>query len=113
MAGKWSPTPPAPVEPNNEDPPNNNIVNFEILQTMRDLQEEIMNFKTKHERVLKTQEGLNEAMLYKVNEITNDKIKKKHKQENSSSGCPFFTESLYLVNQNIRAITPRIDIGRK
>ena len=31
MAGRRSPTPPAWVEPNNEDPPNNNIVNFEIL----------------------------------------------------------------------------------
>ena len=49
MAGRRSPTPPAWVEPNNEDPPNNNIVNFENLQTVRDLQEEIMNFKTEHE----------------------------------------------------------------
>ena len=39
MAGRKSPTPPTRVEPNNQDPPNNNIVNFEILQTVRDLQE--------------------------------------------------------------------------
>ena len=65
MAGRRSPTPPAWVEPNNEDPPINNIVNIEILQTVRDLQEEIMKFKTEHERVLKTQEDLNKAILYK------------------------------------------------
>ena len=71
MAGRRSPTPPAWIEPNNEDPSNKNIVNFEILQTVMNLQEEIMNFKTKHERVLKTQEDLNEALLFKLHEITN------------------------------------------
>ena len=44
-----------------------------------------MNFKTEHERVLKTQEDLNEALLYKQHEITNEKKKKKRRQENSSS----------------------------
>ena len=76
MAGRRSPTAPTRVELNNEDPPNNNVVNFEILQTVRDLQEEIMNFKTEHERVLKTQEDLNEALLFKLHEITNEKKKK-------------------------------------
>ena len=65
MAGRRSPTPPAWVEPNNEDPSINDIVNIEIIQTVRDLQEEIMNFKTEHERVLKTQEDLNESLLFK------------------------------------------------
>ena len=45
MAGRRSPTPPARVEPNNEDPPINNIVNIEILQTVRDLQEEIKTLR--------------------------------------------------------------------
>ena len=75
MVGRRSPTPPAWVEPNNEDPSNNNIVNIEILQTMRDLQQEIMTFKTEHERVLETQEDLNEALLSKLNGITNGKKK--------------------------------------
>ena len=57
MAGRQSPTPLARVEPNNEDPPNNNIVNFEILQTVRDLQEEIMNFKTQEDLGLPENSG--------------------------------------------------------
>ena len=73
------------MEPNNEDPPNNNIVNIDIVQIVRDLKEEIMNFKTEHESVLKIQEDLNEALLYKLNEITNKNIKNKRRQENSSS----------------------------
>ena len=77
MARRRSPTPPARVELNNEDPTNNNIVNFEILQTLRDLEEEIMKFKTEHERVLKTQEDLNEALLFKLHEISNEKKKEK------------------------------------
>ena len=93
MAGRRSPTPPARVELNNEDPPNNNVVNFEILQTVRDLQEEIMNFKTEHERVLKTQEDLNEALLFKLHEITNEKKKRKRRQEKSSSDCPYSDRS--------------------
>ena len=80
MAGWQSPTPPAQVEPNNEDPLNNNIFNIEVLHIVRDLQEEIMNFMTEHERVLKTQEELNEALLYKLNEITNEKRKKRRRQ---------------------------------
>ena len=93
MARRRSPTPPAWVEPNNEDPPINNIVNIEILQTVRDLQEEIMNFKIEHERVLKTQEDLKGALLFKLHEITNEKKKKKRRQENSSSDYPQFKGS--------------------
>ena len=37
MAGRRSPTPPARVEPNNEDAVNNNIVNIKTLQIVRDL----------------------------------------------------------------------------
>ena len=39
MVGRRSTTALAWVEPNNEDPLNNNIVNNEDLQTVRDLQE--------------------------------------------------------------------------
>ena len=66
MDRRWSPTPPLLVELNNEDQPNNNIVNNEILQTVRNLQEELLNFKTGHERVLKTQDDLKEALVYKL-----------------------------------------------
>ena len=113
MAGRQFPTPPAWVEPNNEDPPINNIVNIEILQTVRDLKEELLNFKTEHEIVLKTQADLNEALLYKMNAIINDKSKNKRKQENASFYHHFFTEALYLVNQNIIVIDMWEDIGRK
>ena len=82
MARRQSPTTLVWVEPNNEDRPNNNIVNNEILQTVRDLQEEIMNFKTKYERVLKTQEDLNKSLLFKLHEITNENEEKKRRQEN-------------------------------
>ena len=98
MVGRRSSTPRVWVEPNNEDPPNNNIVNNEILQIVRDLQEEIFNFKTEHERVLKTQENLNEALLYKLNDITNGKSKKKHKQENSPSDC-LFSDGIHLSSE--------------
>ena len=113
MAGRWSPTPPTQVEPNNKDPPNNNIVNIEIIQTMRDLQEEIMNFKTEHKRVLKTQEDLNEALLYKLNEITNEKSKNKHRVKTYPLTDIAMTESIYVGNQSIRVIVPRADIGIK
>ena len=48
-----------------------------------------MNFKTEHERVLKTREDLNESLLSKLNGITNEKKKMKCRQENSSSDCPY------------------------
>ena len=109
MAERRSPTPPTWVEPNNEDPLNNNIVNIEILQTVRNLQEEIMNFKTKHERILKSQEDLNEALLSKLNEINNEKRKKK----NHPLIVLTLTEAIYLVNQSILVIVMRADIGKK
>ena len=99
MARRRSPTPPARVELNNEDPPNNNIVNLEILQTMRDLQEEIMNFKTEHERVLKTQEDLKEALLFKLHEITNEKKKRKRRQKKLSFDCPYY-DRIHLSSES-------------
>ena len=113
MAGRRSPTPPARVELNNEDPSNNKVVNFEILQTVRDLQEEIMNFKTEHERVLKTQEDLNEALLFKLHEITNEKKKRNGDKKIHPLIVLTLTEAIYLVNQSILATVLRVDIGRK
>ena len=114
MAGRRSPTPPARVELNNEDPPNNNVVNFEILQTVRDLQEEIMNFKTEHERVLKTQEDLNEALLFKLQEITNEKKRKKNVDKKTHPLTVLtLTEAIYLVTQSILVTVLRVDIRRK
>ena len=72
-----------------------------------------MHFKIDHESVLKTREDLNESLLYKFNEMTDDKSKKICKQEKSSSGFPYSHGSLYLANQNILVIAPRRDIGRK
>ena len=113
MVGRRSPTPPARVELNNEDPPNNNIVNLEILQTVRDLQEEIMNFKTEHERVLKTQEDLNEALLFKLHAIINEKKKRNVDKKTHPLIVLTRTEAIYLVNQSILATVLRVDIGRK
>ena len=100
LAGRRSPTPPAWVEPNNEYPPNNNIVNIEILQTVRDLQEEIMNFKTEHKRVLKNQEDLNEALLFELHEITNEKKKRNVDKKTHPLTVLTLTEAIYLVNQS-------------
>ena len=99
--------PPAWVEPNNEDPPNNNIVNIDILQTVRELQEEIMNFKDEHERVLKTQEDLNEALLFKLHEITNEKKKRNVDKKTHPLTVLTLMEAIYLRvdirrNENIK-----------
>ena len=75
---------------------------------MRDLQEEIMNFNTEHERVLKIQEDLNESLLYKLHEITNEKKKRIIDKKTHP-----LTEAIYLVNQSILVTVLRVDIGRK
>ena len=114
MAGRRSPTPPAWVEPNNEDPPNNNIANIEIIQIVRDLQEEIMNFKTEHERVLKTQEDLNEALLFKLHEITNEKKERKNVNKKTHPMTVLtLTEAICLVNQSILVTVLRVYIRKK
>ena len=81
---------------------------------MSELQEEIMNFKTEHERVLKTQKDLNEALLYKLNEITiNEKRKKNAYKKTHPLTVLTLTEAIYLVNQSILVIVMRADIGKK
>ena len=72
-----------------------------------------MIFKTEHERVLKTQEDLNEALLFKLHEITNEKKKGSIDKKTHPLTVLTLTEAIYLVNQSILATILRVDIERK